>query len=249
MRVSDVPVCRIMGVDIAAVDMAFVLDYLSRNLGSLRGNYICVSNVHTTVTSYKDAEYRSVQNGAAMALPDGRPLSLVGQRRGFRGMGRVAGPDLMGRVFADPRFARARHYFYGSTEETLGKLGAELRGSYEGIRIAGMWSPPFRALSDDEKARDIERINAADPDFVWVGLGAPKQERWMAEHEGKVGGLMVGVGAGFDYHAGNIRRAPRWMQSCGLEWLYRLMQDPRRLAGRYLSTNASFVYHAVLRGE
>lgn len=121
--------------------------------------------------------------------------------------------------------------------------------NYPGIQIAGMYSPPFRPLTDEEDAAVIKMINDAKPDFVWIGLGAPKQENWMAAHQGKIDGLMVGVGAGFDYHAGNIGRAPEWMQKSNMEWLYRLIQDPRRLFRRYWHTNLKFIWNAMIRGK
>ena len=131
----------------------------------------------------------------------------------------------------------------------MNKLKVRLEEMYLGINIVGMYSPPFRPLTSEENEEVSQSISDAHPDFVWVGLGAPKQERWMAEHQGKVKGFMVGVGAGFDYFAGNIKRAPMWMQRCNLEWLYRLMQDPKRLFSRYLKTNISFIWHAVIRRE
>ena len=138
-----------------------------------------------------------------------------------------------------------RHYFYGSTPETLALLRQKIEQAYPGAVIAGMESPPFRPLTPEEDAAAVARINAARPDFVWVGLGAPKQEFWMARHQGAVRALMIGVGAAFDYEAGNIRRAPAWMQRCSLEWLYRLLQDPRRLFKRYFVTNTRFLWWAL----
>lgn len=249
MRLADIPTCNIMGTGIAAIDMPFLVDYVERNLNSLRGNYVCVSNVHTTVTGFRDKAYMAVQNGSAMCIPDGGPLSSVGRKRGFSQMSRTTGPDLMRVLFERSGENRIRHYFYGSTEETLAELDCRLRATYPAIQLAGMFSPPFRALSTEEDAEYVEAINKATPDIVWVGLGAPKQERWMAAHEGKIDALMVGVGAGFDYFAGNINRAPEWMQKHNLEWVYRLMQDPKRLMGRYLSTNASFVLNAMILGK
>jgi N-acetylglucosaminyldiphosphoundecaprenol N-acetyl-beta-D-mannosaminyltransferase len=142
-----------------------------------------------------------------------------------------------------------RHYFYGSTEETLQKLHEILERDYPGIQVVGMYSPPFRSMTEDEDKDIVKRINEAKTDFLWVGLGAPKQEKWMAAHQGKVQGLMVGVGAAFDYFAGNISRAPEWMQKNNLEWLYRLMQDPKRLLKRYLHTNPKFILYACIRGQ
>ena len=164
-------------------------------------------------------------------------------------MGRTTGPSYMEEILKRSEHYGWRHFFYGATDETLEKLRYELVQKYPGLQIADMYSPPFRPLSAEEDAAVIRRINEAEPDFVWVGLGAPKQEIWMAAHQGKVRGLMVGVGAAFDYLAGNIQRAPQWMQKCNMEWFYRLMQEPKRLFKRYMVTNTKFIWHAVLRGK
>lgn len=243
-----IPVCNIMGVNIAAINMAWLLKFLEQNLDGLRGDYICVSNVHTTVTAYEDEKYRDIQNGGIMAIPDGGPLSSVGRKRGYANMERTAGPSLMGEIFKISVEKGYRHYFYGSTDETLQILKQTLEKNYPGIEIAGMYSPPFRLLTEDENKMVIENINNAKPDFIWVGLGAPKQEIWMAEHQGRVEGLMIGVGAGFDYFAGKIQRAPQWMQERDLEWAYRLWQEPKRLFKRYFHTNIKFIWNAwILR--
>jgi len=246
---SRIPTCNILGVNIAAIDMEWLVRFLSENISDLSGDYICVSNVHTTVTAYEDEEYCKVQNGGILAIPDGGPLSSVGQKRGFKNMKRTTGPSLMGEIFKISASKGYRHYFYGSTDETLEKLYSVLEETYPGIQIAGMYSPPFRPMTDDEDKAIVERINETKPDFVWVGLGAPKQEKWMAAHQGHVEGLMIGVGAGFDYYAGNIERAPEWMQKSNLEWVYRLIQDPKRLFGRYWHTNTKFIWNAVVRGK
>lgn len=244
---SLIPTCNIMGVNVAAINMEWLLDYINKNLSDIKGDYICVSNVHTTVTSWEDPAYCDIQNGGLMAIPDGGPLSSIGNRRGFKDIQRTTGPSLMGEIFNITAKKGYRHYFYGSTEETLEKLYRMLEGQYPGIQIAGMYSPPFRLLTEEENADIIKRINDTKPDIVWIGLGAPKQEIWMANHQGKIDGLMVGVGAGFDYFAGNIDRAPEWMQKHNLEWVYRLMQDPIRLFGRYLHTNSKFIWNAYIR--
>ena len=244
-----IPTCNIMGVNIAAIDMEWLVDYLEKNISEIKGDYICVSNVHTTVTSYEDAAYCAIQNGGLMAIPDGGPLSTVGRRRGCKNMARTTGPSLMGEIFKISAKKGYRHYFYGSKQETLELLEKKLKENYPGIKIAGMYSPPFRPLTEEEDKAVIERINEANPDFVWIGLGAPKQEKWMAAHQGKIDGLMLGVGAGFDYYAENIKRAPMWMQKHNLEWVYRLVQDPKRLFKRYWSTNTKFIWNAMIRGK
>lgn len=246
---TQIPVCNILGVNIAAINMEWLLDFTNRNIKKLSGDYMCVSNVHTTVTSFEDKSYCDIQNGGILAIPDGGPLSMVGQKRGFKNMKRTTGPSYMEEILKISAQKGYRHYFYGSTEETLRKLYQVLRHDYPGIQIAGMYSPPFRPLSEKENRLVMEQINKTQPDFVWIGLGAPKQERWMAEHQGKIKGFMVGVGAGFDYFAGNISRAPVWMQKTNLEWVYRLLQDPKRLFRRYWHTNTKFIWNAMLRGK
>ncbi len=244
-----IPVCEIMGVKIAAINMEWLLKFTDKYINELSGDYMCVSNVHTTTTAFEDKEYRAIQNGGIMAIPDGGPLSTVGRKRGYEKMARTTGPSYMEEIFKISVGKGYRHYFYGSTEETLEKLYHALTEQYPGIQIAGMYSPPFRPMTEDEDTAIVERINEVNADFVWVGLGAPKQELWMAAHQGRVAGFMVGVGAGFDYFAGNISRAPEWMQKRNLEWLYRLIQDPKRLFKRYLVTNTKFIWNAMIRGK
>ena len=185
--------------------------------------------MHTTVTSYEEPDYCAVQNGGIMAIPDGGPLSTLGRKRGHKNMARTTGPSLMEEIFKISAEKGYRHYFYGSTEETLEKLFQKLKENYPGLEIAGMYSPPFRPMTDEEDKAIVKVINDTKPDFVWIGLGAPKQERWMAAHQGRMNGLMIGIGAGFDYFAENISRAPEWMQKSNLEWFYRLMQDPKTI--------------------
>lgn len=246
---SKIPTCEIMGVKVAAINMQWLLNYTIKNIKQLSGDYMCVSNVHTTVTAYETPDYLAVQNGGIMAIPDGGPLSALGRKRGYSKMERVTGPSYMEEIMKISEKYGYSHYFYGSTEETLGKMVENLKKQYPKLKIAGAWSPPFRPLTKEEDEDIIDKINKSQPDFVWIGLGAPKQEYWMAAHQGKVTGFMVGVGAGFDYIAGNIHRAPEWMQKCNLEWLYRLIQDPKRLFKRYFETNTKFIWHAVIRGK
>lgn len=246
---SSIPTVNILGVDIAAIDMGWLLKFTEKNVHNLTGDYICVANVHTTVMSFEDESYRTVQNGGIMAIPDGGPLNTEGKKRGAMNISRTTGPSYMGEILKLSAKNGWRHYFYGSTQETLGKLKAQLEKSYPGVHIVGTYSPPFRQMTNTEDVQIIETINEASPDFLWIGLGAPKQEKWMAEHQGKVKGLMVGVGAAFDYYAGNIKRAPVWMQRRNLEWLYRLIQDPKRLFKRYFVTNSKFIWNAMVRGK
>lgn len=235
--------CKILGTNINVTTMEKTVAYLDEHLDQLRGDYICVSNVHTTIMAYRDQDYRAVQNGGAMALPDGKPLSIVCKRRGYKDAGRVPGPDLMPEIFALSQKRGYRHFFYGSTQTTLDALRERLLKAYPDLDIVGMYSPPFRVMTPEEDEEQVRMINETKPDFIWVGLGAPKQENWMAAHKDRVTGVMLGVGAGFDFHAGTIKRAPKWMQEVCLEWLFRLMQDPKRLFPRYLKTNVSFIIH------
>lgn len=246
---TAIPTVNILGVDIAAIDMNWLLRFTEENIKKLSGDYICVSNVHTTVTAFEDGEYRSVQNGGIMAIPDGGPLCSEGRKRGAKNMSRTTGPSYMGEVLNVSTQHGWKHYFYGSTQETLDKLRIQLQKAYPGLSIAGMYSPPFRLMSKEEDDEIVKIINTVSPDFLWVGLGAPKQEKWMAAHQGRIKGLMVGVGAAFDYYAGNIKRAPEWMQKANLEWLYRLIQDPKRLLKRYTVTNSKYLWNAVVRGK
>ena len=237
--------CPILKTNINVINMEEAVTYIDKNLEELKGKYICVSNVHTTVMAYRDEAYRKVQNGAVLALPDGKPLSIVSRVRGFRDAERVPGPDLMPEILKISEERGYTHFFYGSKEETLSKLEEKLLERYPKLKIGGMYSPPFRKLTDEEDKQVIDMINKTNADFIWVGLGAPKQEIWMAEHKDKLCGVMLGVGAAFDFHAGTIKRAPQWMQEMCLEWLYRISQDPKRLLKRYVDTNVSFVIHAM----
>lgn len=237
--------CEILGTDILVTNMEETVHMIEREIEQLRGRYICVGNVHTTVMAHDDAHYHRVQREAAFVLPDGKPLSVYSQKHGFPEAERVTGPDLMKEMFA--RENGMRHYFYGSTPETLKMLEEKLRATYPKMQIAGMFSPPFYEMSEAEDEEALRKINASGADIIWVGLGAPKQENWMHAHKGKVGGVMIGVGAGFDYHAGNIKRAPVWMQRLSLEWLYRLLQDPKRLFKRYLVTNTRYLFLTMCR--
>lgn len=241
--------CTILGTNINVTDMNEAVQYLTGALNDLRGNYVCVSNVHTTVMAFRDEKYRIVQNSGALALPDGKPLAIVSRKRGFKQAGRVPGPDLMPRIFEVSRESGYRHFFYGSTPETLQLLESRLHTRYPYLQIAGMYSPPFRPLTEDEDEAIVKMINDAKPDYIWVALGAPKQEIWMYEHKNRVNGLMLGVGAAFDFEAGTVRRAPKWMQEMCLEWLYRIMQDPIRLLPRYISTNLSFLWNVYKEGR
>lgn len=234
--------CNILGVNVNAINMNDTVSFIQSNLNNIKGEYICVSNVHTTVMAYESDDYRNIQNNSIINLPDGKPLSVISRCRGYKKCSRVTGPDLMEEIFKVSEKNGYKHYFYGSTIDTLSKLQEEIKSKYPKLDIVGMYSPPFRELSQNEEVEILEKINICKPDFVWVGLGAPKQEIWMNRYKGKINGLMIGVGAGFDYHAKNIKRAPIIMQNMGLEWVFRLLQDPKRLYKRYIITNTKFIH-------
>ena len=236
---------RILGVNIAITNMQDTVKLIVEHIDELKGEFICLSNVHTTVMSQKDEEYRKIQNSAFLALPDGSPLSLVQRLRGYRMAEQVAGPDLMPALWKATEKTEISHYFYGSTPETIAALEKKLRNNYPELKIAGMEAPPFRPLTEEEDLAAIQRINESGAAIVWVGLGAPKQEKWMYEHRGKINAVMLGVGAGFDFHAGTVKRAPAWMRNHYLEWLYRLIQDPKRLWKRYVQTNGKFLLLSI----
>ena len=241
--------CTILNTNINVTNMDEVLQILDNCLEEKRGDYICVANVHTTVMAFRDEKYRKIQNESWMTIPDGKPLSLVSRKRGFTDAQRVPGPDLMVKVFEASKKKGYRHFFYGSTDQTLRMLRENIEKKYPYLDVVGMYSPPFRPLTEEEDQQIITMINETNPDFVWVGLGAPKQEIWMAEHKNKIQAIMIGVGAAFDFEAGVVKRAPKWMQEMYLEWLHRILQDPKRLIPRYVSTNAAFLWNVYKEGK
>jgi N-acetylglucosaminyldiphosphoundecaprenol N-acetyl-beta-D-mannosaminyltransferase len=208
--------------------------------------YVCVISVHGLVVAQRDPAIRSALNGCGMATEDGMPLVWWSRLAGFAQARRVCGSDLLDAVCSYGLQRGYRHYFYGASPNVLGLLTDRLQKRYPGLIVAGSHSPPFRPLTADEDAQDIAAINEARPDFVWIGLGMPKQEKWMVDHLGKVEATaLVGIGAAFDFHAGTKPRAPIWMQRSGLEWLFRLITEPQRLAHRYLIDNALFISHML----
>lgn len=207
-----------------------------------QSRYVCICNVHSVVTTTNDVEFKIAVNNADMATPDGAPIAWALRRLGHPMQERINGPDLMMKYLQEAERLDQAVFFYGSTESTLAKLRVTLAKQFPRLRIGGTYSPPFRALSLEEDEQIIEMINASGANVVFVGLGCPKQEKWMADHRGRINAVMIGVGAAFDYHAGVIKRAPLWWQRNGLEWLYRLGSEPRRLFKRYMVTNTLFVF-------
>ena len=237
--------CPVLGVDFVVSNLREAVSCIKENIVSLKGQYICFGNVHTTVMAHENSEYRAVQNGAVFVMPDGVPIHWEQRKKGHKKAAQVAGPDFMREIFLSSMDGSLSMYFYGSTPETIAGLGKNLKKNYPGLDIRGLESPPFRHLSEEEDREAVDRINASGADILFVGLGAPKQEIWMASHKGRINALMLGVGAGFDFHAGTVKRAPKWMQKAGLEWLHRLFQDPGKLFKRYLVTNTKFLFYHI----
>ncbi len=240
--------CKVLGVNFAVSNVENAVLYVRTHIKDFAGKYICYCNVHTTVEAGEDKEYMRIQNSSALTFPDGQPIVNRIHKAGFINAERVAGPDFMETMFCSTMDGKLSHYFYGSSEETIELLKKKLPERFPGMDIRGFYSPPFRPLTKEEDEEVIRMINASGADLIWIGLGAPKQEKWMDEHRGKFSGVMLGVGAGFNFFAGNIKRAPVWVQKIGMEWMYRLLQDPMRLFKRYLISNVKFIWRAVIRG-
>jgi len=204
--------------------------------------YVALCNVHSVVTALLDNNHRSNLNAADMATPDGMPIAWSMRKMGFPTQQRINGPDLMWCYCDKAEKTGQKIFFYGSTNNVLTILKERLRTSFPELQIAGMYSPPFRELTATENAEVVERLNNSGANVIFIGLGCPRQERWMFEQRGKVNAVMIGVGAAFNYHAGTTKRAPKWMQNAGLEWLHRLASDPRRLWKRYFVTNSIFIF-------
>jgi len=203
--------------------------------------YVCICNVHSVVTTTRDSEFMSVINEADMSTPDGEPIAWALRKMGFPSQERINGPDLMWRYLAEAERLSQSVFFYGSTEITLAKLRENLACHFPKLKIVGMYSPRFCQIDAEQDKAEIDMINQSGANVTFVGLGCPKQEKWMAAHKGRINATMIGVGAAFDYHAGVLKRAPLWWQRNGLEWLYRVATEPRRLFMRYLVTNTLFV--------
>jgi N-acetylglucosaminyldiphosphoundecaprenol N-acetyl-beta-D-mannosaminyltransferase len=238
----------IHGVPVSALTMALALEEINAWIASERRTYVCVLDVHALVEAQSAPELREIYRLAGMVTSDGMPLLWLLHGKGHRTAERVCGPDLMSALFDDSQRHGHRHFLYGSTEATLSQLERELRRRFPRAVMAGSYAPPFRPLSEQEERGADDRVNRANPDIVWVGLGAPKQERWMAAHRPHLNAsVLIGVGGAFDMVAGRVRRAPHLMRRMGCEWMYRLAQEPGRLSGRYLESNTKFA--RMLIGE
>jgi N-acetylglucosaminyldiphosphoundecaprenol N-acetyl-beta-D-mannosaminyltransferase len=233
---------NILGVRVIPLDIADAVRTLDDWQSEGRRDYVCCVSVHGLVTAQRDAAIRDALNGAGLATQDGMPLVWWSRGAGFANARRVSGSDLLDAMCALAPSRGHRHYFYGGSTLVVEQLVSSLTRRYPGLTIAGYRSPPFRALSETEDEADVAAINETSPDYVWVGLGMPKQEQWMVSHVGRIDATaLIGVGAAFDFLAGTKPRAPGWMQRSGLEWLFRLGSEPRRLAHRYLIDNSIFI--------
>jgi len=237
---------NILGVGAMPLDLSKAVTALERWRVEGRREYVCLISVHGLVVAQRDPVIRACLNRSSLAAEDGMPLVWWSRLAGFPQARRVCGSDLLDETCAFGVSRNYRHFFYGASPEVLELLVERLRRRHPGLIVAGYRSPPFRRLTAAEDADDIAAINATRPDFVWVGLGMPKQEKWIVGHVGKIEATaLLGVGAAFDFLAGTKPRAPIWMQRSGLEWLFRLMTEPRRLGHRYLIDNALFVGYAL----
>ena len=239
---------KVIDVPITATNMNEFVNYLARNLDSVKGSYICVSNAHTTVLAHEDPYYYTVQTCSLASIPDGKPLSFIG-RKEESNMDRVTGPDLMREIFSSEKFINSTHYFYGNDEEGLEALIRSLRIEYPHLNIVGYEPSLFRKLNEDEKDALYNRINHASPDFLWVGLGAPRQEIFCYESRDKIKSLMIGVGGAFNILSGVTDEAPLWVQNLGMEWFFRFLKEPRRLFKRYFITNNKFIFYCLTKKE
>ncbi len=234
---------NVLGVGVSAINMTIALATIEAWIAARQRRYVCITTVHGVMESQRDPALRRIHNAAGMVTPDGMPLVWLLWAGGHRHADRVYGPDLMLALLGRSVERGYRHFLYGSSEASLARLKANLEARFPGLEIVGAHSPPFRPLAANEDAAIVEMINAARPDVVWVGLSTPKQERWMADHRARLEApVLVGVGAAFDFHAGAVRQAPRFMQRSGVEWLFRLAMEPRRLWRRYLRNNPAFVW-------
>jgi len=244
----EIPRIDVLGVGISAINMDVAVAELARWVAEGEQHYVCVTGVHGVMESQSDHELLKIHNRSGLTTPDGMPMVWAGKRAGAEDMSRVYGPDLMLEICKHSPGRGWRHYFYGGKEGVPELLARRLQEQFEGLQVVGTYSPPFRALTESESNEIASMINETKPHFVWVGLSTPKQERWMNANIGRLDApALLGVGAAFDIHAGLLPQAPAWMQQRGLEWLYRLLKEPRRLWKRYLGNNPRFVLKVLRR--
>ena len=235
----------VLGVDCAVVDVDGAAQHVVDLVRRAEGGYISTCNVHVVVTAGRDCRYRAALDGAALRVPDGWPVAWMQRRQGARSARRVPGPELMERTLKAGEQDGLSHFLLGSTEPVLADLEAEVKRRFPKVKIGGTYSPPFEPLSPMPNPEVVDRIRSAAPSVVWVGLGAPKQDFWMRMYADRLApSVLIGVGAAFEFLSGARPRAPLWMRRSGLEWAHRLGAEPRRLTGRYVSTNTEFLARA-----
>jgi N-acetylglucosaminyldiphosphoundecaprenol N-acetyl-beta-D-mannosaminyltransferase len=234
---------EVLGVPLALIDYDRTMDWIDAAVAAEARGYVCVAAVHTVMACREDPELRSAVLASSLTVPDGQPLVWAMNALGHDLPSRVYGPELMARYCERAALTGARLFLYGGRNQgALVQLALNLRTRYPGLQIVGGYSPPFRPLTDEESEAVASEINRSQADVVWVGIGVPKQEKWMAAMRDRLTApVLVGVGAAFDFHAGLVAQAPDWMQSLGLEWVYRLYREPRRLWRRYLRYNPRFI--------
>ena len=233
---------NVLGVGISALTLDAARDLVLSTRGQRSRGYICLATAHGLTLARRDAELRAIYNASFLTTPDGMPLVWLGPP----GVSRVYGPDLMLAVCDAGRHVGLRHYFFGGTPGVAAELSARLTTRFPGLAVVGTFTPPFRPLNANESAALHADVARTRPDIVWVGLSTPKQEQFMAAHTASLdAALLIGVGAAFDFHSGRVRQAPRWIQRSGLEWLFRLGTEPRRLGLRYLTTTPRFALHVL----
>jgi len=248
VALADVPRANVLGVGISAIDLEEAAGLFQRALDDGTRGYVCVTGVHGVMEARKDPALRRILNSSLLSTPDGMPMVWIGRLQGFSGMRRVFGPDLMRRVCEISAPEGITHFLYGGKPGAAEQLKAVLTEQFPGLQIVGTYTPPFRSLNASEEQELAEIVTRLKPDVFWVSLSTPKQEQFMARYSNILETqLMVGVGAAFDYLIGSIRDAPGWVKAAGLQWLHRLMQEPRRLSNRYLVNNPRFLWEITLQ--
>jgi N-acetylglucosaminyldiphosphoundecaprenol N-acetyl-beta-D-mannosaminyltransferase len=236
---------EIVGTKVSVVTLPDVLETFERWITDRPGRYVVCRDVHGVIRARTDKSLQAIHERADIVAPDGVPLVWTAKLLGCRDIARVCGPDLLPAAAEHGIKLGWRHYFYGGAPEVVERLEHRLKSKFHDMNVVGRHSPPFRAATAEEDEQACERIRASGADLVWIGLGSPKQEFWMAENTHRCGGaVLVGIGAAFDFHAGTVARAPEWMRESGLEWAYRLIKEPRRLWRRYFATAPQFVLYA-----
>jgi len=239
---------NVLGVQVEALNMERALDQLGEALRSNRKGYVCMAGVHGVMEAQRSTAVRCAFRDSLMNLPDGMPTVWVGRSQGFTTMRRVAGPDVMLQLFSSRQFEKYSHFFYGGKPGVAQELASEMKRRFPWVRIAGTYTPPFRDLNDEEESEFIGMVRRAKPSIIWVGISSPRQELFMRRYLPKLDTcLMFGVGAAFDFHTGRIRDCSEWIKRAGLQWLHRLLQDPRHLLWRYARNNPAFVGRIALQ--